>query len=385
MGDPPRLLVVTTVPSTLAFLTPYADHFRAAGWHVDAATGAGEASRWAPHYDRMLRVSWSRRAADPSNALYAGAQLRRLVAGGGYDIVHTHTPIASFVARAALSTLPRRPAVVYTAHGFHFHERGRPLANAVFGLAEAAAGLVTDRLVVINEEDRRAATRLRTVPEARIRLFPGIGVDLEHYRATADLAGAAREMRRQLGLRDDARLLSMVAEFIPRKDHLTAVRALAANPDRSLHLCLAGEGPLRGSVEAEARRLGVQDRVHFPGGLLDVRPLMSASLATVLTSRREGLSRAVLESLALGVPVIGARSRGIADLLADGAGIVVEPGDVLGFARAYDAVRSHPRGQALLGRIAPQLVTYSMDRLISLHEQLYKELLLPGRAARGRA
>jgi glycosyltransferase involved in cell wall biosynthesis len=380
-----RLLVVTTVPSTLSFLVPYADHFRAVGWRVDAVTGPGDGSAWQPHFDRLLRVSWSRRPSDPRNALRAGAQVRRLVAAGGYDIVHTHTPIASFVVRAAMATLPHRPAVVYTAHGFHFHAAGAPVTNAVFGLAEAAAGWVTDRLVVINDEDWRAAARLRTVPAARLRLFPGIGVDLGYYRATAEVADAARAMRQRIGVPADARLLSIVAEFTPRKDHRTALQALAAHADPGLHLCLAGEGPLRGAVEEEARSLGVGDRVHFLGGVRDVRPLMCASSATVLPSRREGLSRAVLESLALGVPVIGARTRGIADLLADGGGIVVEPGDVAGFARAYDDIGSHPRGAALRDQIAPTLATYSTDRLISLHEQLYDELLAAGRAVRGRA
>lgn len=371
----PRLLMVSTVPQTLGFLTVYADHFRARGWRVDAATGPGDACLWASHFDQLHRVPWSRRPADLGNATTAVAGVRRLLRAGDHDVVHTHTPIASLVTRTAMATLRRRPASVYTAHGFHFHRRGRAIPNRVFHLAEAAAASVTDRLVVINREDQEAAERFWTLPASRVRLFDGIGIDLDHYRPSPCLREAARRVPGELGLPVGARLVSMIAELVPRKDHATALRALATHEDRALHLALAGDGPLRGALLAQAHRSGIAERVHFLGPVRDVRPLMLASRATVLPSRREGLARAVLESLALGVPVLGARSRGVEDLLLDGGGLLVEPGDAEGLAEGFDLVEDLPRGEALREVLLPCLQRYSIERLLRAHEALYEELL----------
>jgi len=369
--------MVTTVPETFHFLLAYAHHFRAEGWRVEAMTGQRpmpDQTREA--FDAVHEVAWSRRLADPHN-VRAVAQARRVIRDGHYDIVHTHTPIASFVTRTALATLPAatRPRLVYTAHGFHFHSGGKPLSNAWYAAAEALAGRVTDRLVVINEEDRRAAARLRVVAADRLVLMPGIGIDLDHYRRTPELLAQSVQCRAALKLPDAAVLLTAVAELTPRKNLATAIAALAHNPDRRLHLCLAGAGPLAGELAEQARRLGVDDRVHLLGSVPDVRPLVLSSAALVLPSRQEGLSRAVMEAMALGVPVIGGRTRGIADLVEPNAGLLVDPDDVVGLSLAYDAVQMHAHGDLLVSRLSSRLSALSLDHLIRLHVQLYASVL----------
>jgi glycosyltransferase involved in cell wall biosynthesis len=140
-------------------------------------------------------------------------------------------------------------------------------------------------------------------------------------------------------------------------------------------LAFAGRGPEREAIEQEAARLGVADRVVLTGSLKDVRPLVLASRATVLASRREGLSRSVLESLALGVPVIGSRIRGIADTVGwPGAGVLVDPGDIPGFSEAMRAVLGFPGPQDLRPALEPHLREYGVEPLLARHAQLYEEL-----------
>lgn len=376
--SPTRLLVVTTIPGTFHFLRPYVEHFSQLGWQVDALTGDGSVDRaLAAALGTVHRVPWSRRPLARGN-LTAFRRVRSLLASARYDIVHTHTPIASFVLRLAIATLPsrRRPAVVYTAHGFHFHDRGGKGSNLAYAAAERLASRVTDRLVVINEEDRRAALRLHIATEERLVLLPGIGIDLEHHQRTAALLTQADVFRASLDLPDDAELLSVVAEMIPRKNHAAALEALARNANPVLHLCFAGDGPLRESLEATAHRLGVRDRVHFLGSLPDVRPVLLSSIASVLPSRQEGLSRAVMESLALGVPVIGGRVRGITDLVEPDGGLLIDPDDVDALSTAYDAIRQHDRGDALVRRLQPRLQNLSLAALLVRHEDLYAAVTL---------
>lgn len=375
----PRLLVVTTVPSTVrGFLLPYAEHLRARGWSVDAATGSGPASTdLVGSFDAVHEVPWSRRPADPRNLLQAPRTVRRLLREQRYDIVHTHTPIASWVTRAAVASLPRahRPAVVYTAHGFHFHPHGDRVRNLLYASAERLAGWVTDRLVVINEHDRDEALRRRIVPAAKVVLMPGIGLDLDHYRATEALRAQGRAFRAALGLGPATPLVTVVAELVPRKNHRAVVEALAAGTEPDLHLCLVGEGPLRDDLLQQAARLGVGARVHAVGRLADVRPAVLASRATVLASWQEGLSRAVLESLALGVPVVGGRSRGITELVEPGGGLLVHPGDHRGLAAALTRVADVPSGAALRGRVDERLRRCSIEALLEAHDEVYRGLL----------
>ena len=121
----PSALFVTTVPITLeAFLLPFADHFRAQGWRVDAlANGAASDPRLAGRFDERFDVAWSRDPLSPSNFLGAAGTVRGIVEAGGYDIVHVHTPVAAFVTRYAL----RRAARPRGSPGGDLHRARLPL------------------------------------------------------------------------------------------------------------------------------------------------------------------------------------------------------------------------------------------------------------------
>ena len=120
----PALLIVATVAGTIAgFLAPYAAHFRSLGWRVDAAAnGATSDPRLLEAFDRVHELPLSRSLRDV-RGLERGRRALAEILETSPDIVHVHTPIASFLTRIAVRQLPRdrRPAVAYTAHGFHFH------------------------------------------------------------------------------------------------------------------------------------------------------------------------------------------------------------------------------------------------------------------------
>jgi glycosyltransferase involved in cell wall biosynthesis len=296
-----------------------------------------------------------------------------------HDIVHVHTPIASFLTRFLISQQPRarRPAVVYTAHGFHFHEDGRRVANAAFLTAERIAGRWTDRLIIINDEDEQAARRHRIVAGRRVVRMPGIGLDTEYYAPAAVPAEAPARTREQLGIDDDAPVFAVIGELSPNKRQADAIAALGLQHHRNAHLVLAGsgrEGPL---LEAKARAHGVAERVHFLGLIADVRPVVRAATALVLPSTREGLARSVMEALSLEVPVIASTARGNRELVGEDHGLVFATGDVRGLAAAMDWLIDHPDERGQMGRRgrARMVERYELRALIRLHEELYRELL----------
>jgi glycosyltransferase involved in cell wall biosynthesis len=376
----PRLLFATTVAISLeTVLADFAQHFRGKGWRVDAmARGVSSSDRCRKAYDAVWEVDWSRDPFKADNLLKAPAEVRTTVERVRYDLVHVHTPIAAFVLRFALRNLREmRPrAVIYTAHGFHFHPQGNPLSNLLFTELERLAGRWTDYLVVINRTDEDAAKRLRIVRPNRLRYLPGIGVDTDRFARHSVSKEDVAALRRELSLDPRDPVFTLAAEFTANKRHADALKALARLRRPNVRLLLAGTGPTLAATQRLASELGVQGQVLFLGFRRDVPVLMLASNAVVLCSQREGLPGCVLEAMSLGVPVIATGVRGTRDLLDPDAGLLVDVGDVDGLARAMSVVIDQPQAAAAMAQAARQRVPiYRRDRILQLHETLYEEAL----------
>ncbi|ACG75616.1 glycosyl transferase group 1 [Anaeromyxobacter sp. K] len=376
----PRLLIATTIARTIdAFLVPYAEHFRALGWEVDALAGDEFGPSLARHFTQVHAAPWSRNPFSPVN-LSAPRVLRRLQQQRGYDIVHVHTPVAALVTRFALRSMRQvgAPRVVYTAHGFHFHSRGRHPTNAAFRVLERIGGRWTDALIVINEEDERAAINHSIVaPDALVRM-PGIGVDIEGCRARRADPEVIQKVRDELAIERGAPYFLVVAEFTRNKRHANVVRALAGlrASGREAHLVFAGFGAEESRVRQLAGSLSLSNRVHFLGYRRDVPALMTGASALVLASVREGLPRCVLEAMAIGTPVIGTRARGTTELLGDDCGFLVAIDDVGSLASAMAGVVDDPeRALARARRAADRVREYGLGEVLRLHEELYGRLL----------
>jgi glycosyltransferase involved in cell wall biosynthesis len=262
-------------------------------------------------------MPFNRNPLSRDNFVGLGARIRAVVTEGQYNIVHVHTPVAAFVTRLAMRKIPSesRPKVVYTAHGFHFYNGGAPLKNMAFAALERLAGDWTDRIVTLNKEDYEAALEHKISDEKRLCVMPGIGIDLEQYSPQRVDISEVKKFHKSLALDKNDELFLMAAEFISRKRHKDAIRALAETGRMNFHLALAGAGPLEEPMKQLASKLGVARRVHFLGERDDVPLLMLSSRATVLPSRQEGFSRSVMESICLGIPVLGADVRGIRDIV----------------------------------------------------------------------
>lgn len=383
--EPPRgaqtsLLYVTTVSSTVRhFLAPYATHFRRLGWRVDAAANGVTHDREVLRaFDHVYELPLSRSPLDLKGLRGAGGAVTWALATG-YDIVHVHTPIASFITRFAVQRLaaPARPRVAYTAHGFHFHRGGHPLTNALFLTAERMAGRWTDRLVVINGEDHEAALRHRIVPPRHLVRMPGIGIDTAIYSRGSVPADAFRSARHELGVSPGGPLFAVMGDMNRNKRPADAIEALALMRHADATLVFIGDGPQRDHVESLAEQRRVTQRVRITGFIDDVRPLLGSATALVMPSRREGLARSVMEALALEVPVVASTARGNRELV-ESDGLIVPIGGVVALARAMDWLIDHPDERLAMGhRGRSRMVDrYDLRNLIQLHEELYGEMLV---------
>jgi glycosyltransferase involved in cell wall biosynthesis len=122
----------------------------------------------------------------------------------------------------------------------------------------------------------------------------------------------------------------------------TLLEAVARVP--RLHLWLAGEGPVRGALEDQVRRLGIGGRVRLLGWRDDVASLLAAADFLVCPSRHEPLGNVVIEAWAAGVPVVAAASVGPATLVADGrTGLLVPVDDAVALGDAAERLAEDPQ------------------------------------------
>lgn len=377
---PPGLLYIATVAATVRqFLRPHARHFRASGWRVGAAaSGVEDDPEVQAAFDDVWEIPLSRSLREVGSLIRGERAISRVLREATPDIVHVHSPIASFITRLAIRWMAadRRPAVVYTAHGFHFFRGGSRIPNAAFLFAEKLAGRWTDRLIVINDEDEAAALRHRIVRRGSLIRMPGIGVDTDHYARAAISPIALSGVRTTLGIPPGCPYFVIVGEFTRNKRQADAIAALARMHDRDSRLVLLGDGSTRQLLEDLARGLRIEHRVVFAGIVRDVRPVVAGSIALLLCSGREGLARSVMEALALEVPVVASDARGDRELVGE-SGRILTVGDVDGFATAMDWLLDHPDERRVMGeRGRSRMVEdYELRVVIALHEALYASLL----------
>ena len=259
-------------------------------------------------YDDEIRALGSRIIACPHPHRpwrFAPQFLRILREHGPYDIVHSHVHHYSgftlWLAKQA--GVPMRIA--------HSHN------DTTTG--DRAAGLMRKfYLRMMEQAIRRAATHgLACSHRAAAALYGRqwqrdprwqvlyYGIDLAPFREA--LSADSATVRAELGLPPEALVIGHVGRFAPQKNHefLIDIFAEIARREPRAHLLLVGDGPLRGSIEAKVRALGLQERVTFTGLRADVPRLMAAAMDLfVFPSIYEGLGLVLVEAQAAGLPCV---------------------------------------------------------------------------------
>ncbi len=260
-----------------------------------------------------------------------------------FDIVHAHTPVAGLIGRAAAKIAGAR-GIVYTAHGFYFHDGMSPRTHAFFAGLERSAAAITDVIFVQSEEDREDAMRLGIAPAEKL-VHIGNGVDPAKFGRDAHAAAAsAFRERHALGV---GPVIGFVGRTVREKGAIEFVRAAAivraAIPGAKF--VMVGE-PLRSDRDScwdEIVRLrdelGLGNDLVLTGYRADVPALLASFDLFALPSYREGMPRALLEAMATGLPVVATAIRGCREEVVNGkTGILVPPRDAEALAAAMKGI-----------------------------------------------
>jgi L-malate glycosyltransferase len=270
-------------------------------------------------------------------------------------LVHAHDAHAVTLGGVA-AALTRRPLVATRRVDFHLRRRGYwGRAARIIAISEAVAQVLV--------EDG--------IPRERIQVVHS-GIAVDQVRRTPPLG-----IRARLGLPGEALIAANVAALVGHKDHATLLRAAALLRDTvpSLHWVVAGEGVERDALERLRADLALDRRVHLLGHLDEPARLIADASCFVMSSRNEGLGTSVLEAMALGIPVASTTAGGLPEMLQDGAGLLVSPGDPAALAAAIERLlRDPPLARDIVTKAEQRVERFTAARMAEAVRSVYRSL-----------
>jgi len=298
-----------------------------------------------------------------------------------FDIVHVHTPVAAALGRVA-AWAARVPVVIYTAHGFYFHEHMLGWTRRFVVWLEKLLCRITHLVFTQSYEDALTVVREGICPEEKV-LWIGNGVDIERFAVEPSSNGA----REALGLCAQDKVVGFVGRIVREKGILELIQAMRpvveSVPDAKL--LLVGD-TLDSDRDREAMRAigclldqdDLASRVLLAGFVEDIPRIMAAIDLLALPSYREGMPRTIIEAMASGKPVVATDIRGCREEVVHGlTGLLVPIKSPDALAEAIVSVLSNPELARQMGAEGRRRACELFDECIVLNKQVkaYAEII----------
>ena len=365
----------------LKFLLPLIDGQRAAGDEVVAVCSDGEYVNVLRESGYNVKTVSIERGMNPLKHVYSIWHLYRLFRREKFDLIHVHTPVAAVLGRIA-ARIARVPRIVYTAHGFYFHDEMPMFQRRIHIAIEQFAGRFTNLLFTQSLEDAHAAVQLGILPSDRVFAI-GNGVDV--HRFNPENVNARSDIRRELGIPTGAFVVGMVSRQVQEKgvvEFLNAAQLLALSyPDVWFILIgvrLKSDHETLDDYHLKAASLNLGDRLVLPGMRNDLPQILSAIDLFTLPSWREGMPRTIIEAMMMELPVVASNIRGSREeIVNEKTGLLVPLKDSKELAKAFERIVTDPRWGRELGLAGRQraLEFYDESKVVALQIKLIEKIL----------
>ena len=328
-----KIVQITSASETVqAFLFPLMEKLIKSGHEIDVITSDSGSKLKNSHfiiknniavYDVHIPKKFS-----PWKLFTAYSTMLELFKGLKPDIIHTHSPFASLIARNAASSA-KVPYIIYTSHGFFFTEDMNWFKRHFFSFLEKrAAKKCTDYLFTVNSEDRDYAIKHNFMDKDKIINLQSVGVDTKVKFNPIRIHSTIKEsIREELNIREGEKVFNYTGYIIPEKGVVELLQAFAILHQKYplAKLIIAGETPERNQNQKMKEKIKhviktnkLEKVVNFLGFRTDIPELLSITDVFVLASHIEGMPISSLEALSMGVPVVGTNIRGIREEIIDG-------------------------------------------------------------------
>jgi len=373
------LFLATVDVHIYAFHIPFMKLLKDMGYEVEvAASNVGFKEKIEKEGFKVYNLPFSRNPLAISN-LKALVRLYRIMNKNKYIMLHTHTPVASFIGRI-VANIVGIPHIVYTAHGFHFHEYGGPLKNFVYYRLEKFAGKFTDVLITINKDDYKVAIEKKITQNGKVVYIKGVGVDLERFNLGNADEKNRNSILKKFAINEGVFVISSIGRLEKEKNFGQIIEALGPIKKKGLRFkfLIAGDGPLYSNLLEAAKFYGMQEELMLLGQIDQIPELLSVSNIYVTASSREGLPVSVMEAMAMEKPIVAYNIRGVRDLVEDGVnGFLVPFGDIKGLAEKILYLVEHPEVAEEMGKKGRERIEkeFSLEVILKETKDVYKEIL----------
>lgn len=300
------------------------------------------------------------------------SKLRQTVRERGIDTVHAHNFVPSYYAAAALLGMRQRPTQVVTCH-----DMGTRLSNRRLRWLFKWSIRRSQGVAMVGQQVHDRFIRDGYVPAHKAMTLLN-AVPVEEFGVTPERRSAARL---ELGLDDDEIVVGCVGRLVELKNHLGLIRqwpaVLVSHP--RARLVLIGEGPLRPQIEQQIHDLGLGERVLLAGIRANVSQLLPGLDVFALPSFTEGVSIALLEACATGLPALASRVGGNVEVIQDGVtGKLFDVQDASALAMALRQLVGDASLRQRLGQHAREWTRQhaSLTALCDHYDRLYHDAAL---------
>jgi N-acetyl-alpha-D-glucosaminyl L-malate synthase BshA len=306
----------------------------------------------------------------PPYDLALAVRMHEVVREHKLDVLHCHYAIphatSAWITKEMLRADGHDIGVVTTLHGTDITIVGQdPSYHSItkFSIEKS------DALTAVSEFLRLETQQAFGCTASRIDVVPNFIDPAVYNRSAHD-----PDLKKQFD--GDRKVLMHISNFRPVKRVKDVVQVYAkVNKAVPSVLVMVGDGPDRHDAELEARRLGVEGSVHFPGKIEQVAPLLATADLFLIPTDKESFGLSALEALASGTPVIGTNVGGLPEVVRHGeTGMLFPVGDVEAMADAGIALLKDEARWQKMGRAAAAdtRARFAMDDIVGQYEQIYK-------------
>lgn len=295
------------------FLLPLVDGMLAQDWSVTVVCSYGQYIPTLRAQGYTIKTIPLYRSLNPFLALCGLYQLTQYFRSESFDVLHVHTPIAALIGRIA-GRLAGIPIIVYTAHGFYFHDQMPSWKKFIFVNLERFCGSLTNLLFCQSSEDLAEAINKKIVTPERVLLI-GNGVD--ESRFNPENIRSSEDTRKLLGIPSDAFVVGLVGRQVREKGIVEFINAMVSLSSRhsNLWVLLVGErltsDHQRGlTKQLNAAKSCLGNRLLCLGSRDDIPEILSVMNLFCLPSWREGMPRSIIEAMMMCKPVVATNIRG---------------------------------------------------------------------------
>ena len=308
-----KICQICAVDFTLkTFLVPLVDAQLNRGHEVVSVCTKGkytEELRAAGYQIKSISISRSFNVLSHLKSTY---KLFNFLKENEFDVVHVHTPIAAMIGRLA-AFFANTQIVIYTAHGFYFHDDMNLPKRYFFIFLEFCFGLFTDLLFTQSAEDAESAVRYRIALKDKVYAI-GNGVNVQKFSKTNYQLNDTRAL---LGIPGNAFVIGMICRLVKEKgieEFLTAAKIVNQN-NKNCYFVLIGERQTHDHAEGvddtidQAQEM-MKENLILTGYRSDTPELLNIMDLYVLPSWREGMPRSIIEAMMMSLPVLATNIRG---------------------------------------------------------------------------